>query len=595
MAPHSARAIAMVYVKDKYLAVRKCTPLSKSWKSLLTSWFRTSLPSKHGWRRSSLRSTSPQVNIVALGRGLEDGGPIKSPSRALRPPFSVERLHGDEFSGLGNTLHKLLDYYDRNISRNRHPSRQCCTKKPRNLTFLDLCPFKPLKRELIQNLSNSKHFGFKRKALCCEELVALIVTNLGRRDLARYCSVSKLWNQCCRWQLAHGRGLGLLIAPASYCEGLVLIESGGVWDKMHLSRESARKFEFGTEKKVVERRGKTLMYGLKVFDQEEELREGRGFDTPRLYELLVDEGKVVELPTRLDAANILSPELAEVVSDDYDLFWITGDRDVFEYSVVDSFFNKLRDIEKLHPAINCSVVYGSLPPETRTKQAERFNKADEDFSILVASDAIGMGLNLNIQHHLHEAGQVRWHRSLLPQCHASEANCRPNWKIQVQISCCRSFPTFDQIGLYCSFYPNFPFSAILEKFIATVTVLCLQSRMLDDIPLPMDSRFLFCTCPVDKDNGIIMGALLEFARNYAVNRNVPLKRLLTPATMRVPSTQKDLAELDSLHKVLDMYIWLSYRVEDAFVDRDRTETPVQRSALIEQALSCRAGRLPSVN
>ncbi|EFJ16332.1 hypothetical protein SELMODRAFT_422060 [Selaginella moellendorffii] len=308
-----------------------------------------------------------------------------------------------------------------------------------------------------------------RKALvCCEELVALIVTNLGRRDLARYCSVSKLWNQCCRWQLAHGRGLGFLIAPAEgsklwmcdsnsgeeqwvplgisdsavlgTCEGLVLIESGGVlaigepsvkrwkllwrpridaisawlgrvegqlliliidksgavqkydfandswidvcrpsrrialmeecvlirggcyrlfrkhrtfdgiykldlrrgvWDKMHLSRESARKFEFGTEKKVVEWRGKALMYSLKVFDQEEELREGRGFDTPRLYELLVDEGKVVELPTRLDAANILSPELAEVVSDDYDLFWITGDRDVFKYSVVDSFFNKL--------------------------------------------------------------------------------------------------------------------------------------------------------------------------------------------------------------------------------------------------------------
>ncbi|EFJ17807.1 hypothetical protein SELMODRAFT_420767 [Selaginella moellendorffii] len=304
--------------------------------------------------------------------------------------------------------------------------------------------------------------------VCCEELVALIVTNLGRRDLGRYCSVSKLWNQCCRWQLAHGRGLGFLIAPAEgsklwmcdsnsgeeqwvplgisdsavlgTCEGLVLIESGGVlaigepsvkrwkllwrpridaisawlgrvqgqlliliidksgavqkydfasdswidvcrpsrrialmeecvlirggcyrlfrkhrtfdgiykldlrrgvWDKMHLSRESARKFEFGTEKKVVEWRGKTLMYSLKVFDQEEELRECRGFDTPRLYELLVDEGKVVELPTRLDAANILSPELAEVVSDDYDLFWITGDRDVFKYSVVDSFFNKL--------------------------------------------------------------------------------------------------------------------------------------------------------------------------------------------------------------------------------------------------------------
>ncbi|KAK1390620.1 RNA helicase [Heracleum sosnowskyi] len=40
----------------------------------------------------------------------------------------------------------------------------------------------------------------------------------------------------------------------------------------------------------------------------------------------------------------------------------------------------------------CSVVYGSLPPLTRTRQATRFNDASSDFDVLVASDAIGMGL-----------------------------------------------------------------------------------------------------------------------------------------------------------------------------------------------------------
>ncbi|EFJ08365.1 hypothetical protein SELMODRAFT_428944 [Selaginella moellendorffii] len=135
----------------------------------------------------------------------------------------------------------------------------------------------------------------------------------------------------------------------------------GVWDKMHLSRESARKFEFGTEQKVVEWRGKTLMYSLKVFDQEEELREGRGFDTPRLYELLADKGKVVELLTRLDAANILSPELPEVVSDDYDLFWITGDRNVFKYSVADLSFNKLVQGSDAAPNLYLPGAYFYIP------------------------------------------------------------------------------------------------------------------------------------------------------------------------------------------------------------------------------------------
>ncbi|KAH0547762.1 hypothetical protein FGG08_000019 [Glutinoglossum americanum] len=45
----------------------------------------------------------------------------------------------------------------------------------------------------------------------------------------------------------------------------------------------------------------------------------------------------------------------------------------------------------------CAVVYGSLPPETRAQQARLFNDPDSDYDILVASDAIGMGLNLSIK------------------------------------------------------------------------------------------------------------------------------------------------------------------------------------------------------
>lgn len=42
----------------------------------------------------------------------------------------------------------------------------------------------------------------------------------------------------------------------------------------------------------------------------------------------------------------------------------------------------------------CSVVYGALPAETRSTEANKFNTGKTD--ILVASDAIGMGLNLKI-------------------------------------------------------------------------------------------------------------------------------------------------------------------------------------------------------
>lgn len=45
----------------------------------------------------------------------------------------------------------------------------------------------------------------------------------------------------------------------------------------------------------------------------------------------------------------------------------------------------------------CCVVYGALPPETRTQQAKLFNDPKSGYDVLVASDAVGMGLNLNIR------------------------------------------------------------------------------------------------------------------------------------------------------------------------------------------------------
>ena len=41
-----------------------------------------------------------------------------------------------------------------------------------------------------------------------------------------------------------------------------------------------------------------------------------------------------------------------------------------------------------------ATVYGALPPEIRNQQAKLFNDPENDYDILVASDAIGMGLNL---------------------------------------------------------------------------------------------------------------------------------------------------------------------------------------------------------
>ena len=45
----------------------------------------------------------------------------------------------------------------------------------------------------------------------------------------------------------------------------------------------------------------------------------------------------------------------------------------------------------------CCIIYGGLPSETRLEQSDLFNDLNSGYSILIATDAIGMGLNLNIR------------------------------------------------------------------------------------------------------------------------------------------------------------------------------------------------------
>ena len=67
---------------------------------------------------------------------------------------------------------------------------------------------------------------------------------------------------------------------------------------------------------------------------------------------------------------------------------------VIAFSKKDIF--RLKSFIESNTEHRCCVVYGSLPPETRTEQAALFNAEDNDYTVLVASDAIGMGLNLYV-------------------------------------------------------------------------------------------------------------------------------------------------------------------------------------------------------
>jgi len=45
----------------------------------------------------------------------------------------------------------------------------------------------------------------------------------------------------------------------------------------------------------------------------------------------------------------------------------------------------------------CAIVFGDLPPETKKEQIGRFNDPDDPCKVLLATDAVGMGMNLDIK------------------------------------------------------------------------------------------------------------------------------------------------------------------------------------------------------
>lgn len=115
---------------------------------------------------------------------------------------------------------------------------------------------------------------------------------------------------------------------------------------------------------------------------------GEERSVPLIKELVASMGDEIEIHTykRLSPLETMSTSLGRRLSD-----LRKGDC-VVVFSRVGIHLMK-KEIEAATQK-RVAVVYGSLPPETRAQQAKLFNDPNSDYDILVASDAIGMGLNL---------------------------------------------------------------------------------------------------------------------------------------------------------------------------------------------------------
>ncbi|KAF3828157.1 hypothetical protein GH733_003996 [Mirounga leonina] len=235
--------------------------------------------------------------------------------------------------------------------------------------------------------------------------------------------------------------------------------------------------------------------------------------------------------------------------------------------------------------LESAVIYGSLPPGTKLAQAKKFNDPDDPCKILVATDAIGMGLNLSIR-------RIIFYSLIKPTINEKgEKEIEP-------ITTSQALQIAGRAGRFSSKYKEGEVTTmnredlsllkeILNRhvepikdifvdfsqvdgqyFVCNMDDFKFSAELIQHIPLSLRVRYVFCTAPINKKQPFVCSSLLQFARQYS--RNQPLTfswlRRYIKWPLLSPKNIKDLMDLEAVHDVLDLYLWLSYRFIDMFPD-----------------------------
>lgn len=272
-----------------------------------------------------------------------------------------------------------------------------------------------------------------------------------------------------------------------------------------------------------------------------------------------------------------------------------------------------------------AVVYGALSPEVRRAEAARFNGGDAE--ILVATDAIGMGLNLNIRrivfstlrkfdgeqrrdlsvqevkqiggragrYGLHEEGVV----AVLAGAGAPEGLKRlleaapetpPETRPLVQ-------PDADIIAAVAAEIGSDSLFGVLARIkravlrkddpnyrLADLAAPMAIAGVVDGVPgLSLIDRWTYALCPIDlRDNGV--ARLGRWAVEHGAGRGVrpPEAGRLPPPDRARP---EELERGEKVHRRLVAWRWMAQRFPDAFTDGAEAEAETQRlNAWIEDVL-----------
>ncbi|MEW5304194.1 MAG: hypothetical protein WDW36_006823 [Sanguina aurantia] len=279
-----------------------------------------------------------------------------------------------------------------------------------------------------------------------------------------------------------------------------------------------------------------------------------------------------------------------------------------------AIFNIKAEIEFRTPHKVC-VIYGQLPPETRRHQARLFNDADSGYDVLVASDAVGMGLNLNIRrvvfHSLSKPGRGFTYSPLSVSAVkqiAGRAGRRSSQYNAFGLATCANprdlaslkasldtpmqsmitpraglQPEYEQVELLAMSMPGASLKEVLARFASDSRLdgsffFCdledslAVAETLDQIPeLTLKERYQLCLAPANISRDIMRDWLLFFATQYAAGTTV-FHPTFDMAQLQPLDKLDKLFHLEQYNTVITLWLWLSYRMpNDTFPGRSSAQ------------------------
>jgi ATP-dependent RNA helicase SUPV3L1/SUV3 len=269
--------------------------------------------------------------------------------------------------------------------------------------------------------------------------------------------------------------------------------------------------------------------------------------------------------------------------------------------------NALRLKQQLSKTYKTSVIYGNLSPEVRREEARRFREGETD--ILVATDAISMGLNLPIKtllfskadkfdgqnqrnltatevrqiagragrYGLSEKGYVG---ALTPDVLRTISNLFTK-NIEPITLPFNVMANFDHIMLVSNILEERSLSAIVDFFVqnmkfegpfraANLESMQEASAIVDRYDLDMRTKYTLATAPLSTSSPLVMAAFERYVR--ALEQKKPIAYIPPQRLGNYALSMEELQEAEDRIKEISLYLWLSYRLSEFFVDAEKART-----------------------